>query len=228
MLLLLNSCSTKTFTSTQKWKPDYLHHLKTHKTQFLKVANLKIPPPPSNDSQTTSMEIKTLIELQDRRTAQQEDSIRNALYNWQFKLGDRVISQLKENGYPETALLIEKINPDIGQAIFALKQEYNRVRPSFLDARIRPSIPVPEHPAYPSGHSTEAHTYALIFCRLNPKDKEKYLSSAHGIAHLREIAGVHYPSDSESGKILAEKIVEQLFESEEFKIQFEKALAEHN
>lgn len=230
LLMLINGCSIKhqSFTSTQSWKPDYLNHLKMHQSQHLNIINLNIPPPPANNSQTTLMEIKTLLKLQANRTAQEEDSIQAALYNWQFKFGGRVISQLKDAGYPETALLIEKINPDIGQAIFKFKQKFDRIRPSFLNAKIRPSIPVPEHPAYPSGHATEAFTYALILGKLNPKDRETYLASAHDIAHLREIAGVHYPSDSAAGKILAEKIVEQLFESRKFRIQFEKSLAEHN
>ena len=46
------------------------------------------------------------------------------------------------------------------------------------------------------------------------------------MAHSREIIGVHYPSDSESGRQLAWQLVNKLFENEAFRKDFAKAKEE--
>ena len=37
------------------------------------------------------------------------------------------------------------------------------------------------------------------------------------MAHSREIIGVHYPSDSESGRMLAWQVIKRLMSNEKFK-----------
>jgi membrane-associated phospholipid phosphatase len=85
--------------------------------------------------------------------------------------------------------------------LFLLKSHFDRVRPSFLDSNIKPSISVPSHPAYPSGHSTQATTMALAVSCVDPMNRDFYLSNLVG--WRRELAGVHYPSDTAAGKKLA-------------------------
>ena len=46
------------------------------------------------------------------------------------------------------------------------------------------------------------------------------------MAHSREIIGVHYPSDSESGRVLAWQLVKRLLANENFKKDFEAAKEE--
>jgi acid phosphatase (class A) len=46
------------------------------------------------------------------------------------------------------------------------------------------------------------------------------------MAHSREIIGVHYPSDSESGRLLAWQIVKRLLTNEKFKKDFDAAKEE--
>jgi acid phosphatase (class A) len=46
------------------------------------------------------------------------------------------------------------------------------------------------------------------------------------MAHSREIIGVHYPSDSESGRMLAYQLVKRLLTTQAFKKDFAAAKAE--
>ena len=46
------------------------------------------------------------------------------------------------------------------------------------------------------------------------------------MAHSREIIGVHYPSDSESGRVLAWQLIKRLLADEKFKKDFEAAKEE--
>ena len=87
-----------------------------------------------------------------------------------------------------------------------LKEKYNRVRPSYLDSTLEPSIEVPNHPSYPSGHSTQIHTIVLFAKEKYPEFSEIYDEMAREYADNREYAGVHYKSDTVFGIKIAEYI----------------------
>jgi hypothetical protein len=79
-----------------------------------------------------------------------------------------------------------------------------------------PPIPVPGHPAYPSGHSTQAHLMALCVKDVLPTAAlqnalgEVIDELADRIARNREIAGLHFESDSKAGENLAQSLFEVL------------------
>jgi acid phosphatase (class A) len=100
------------------------------------------------------------------------------------------------------------------------------VRPDKLDPTLTPLIDVPEHPAYPSGHSTQAHAVAFLLTALAPDQKAKFESDALRVAVNREIAGVHYPSDSAAGRLLARQIVDLMLRDRSFAALVESAKAE--
>jgi hypothetical protein len=85
-----------------------------------------------------------------------------------------------------------------------------RPRPSQLCPALAPPIAVPGHASWPSGHSTQAHLMALCIKDVLPQDKTglnvDLLALARRIARNREIAGLHYPSDSAAGCELAAKL----------------------
>jgi membrane-associated phospholipid phosphatase len=92
----------------------------------------------------------------------------------------------------------------VGQfAVMFFKHKYNRPRPSQLDPRIFPWIDVPGHPSYPSGHATEAHLLSLCLAEVVPDAKLPLTRLAKRVAENREIAGVHYRSDSDAGEKVA-------------------------
>ena len=90
-----------------------------------------------------------------------------------------------------------------------------RPRPSQVCPALLPPVPVPGHPSYPSGHATEAHLIEFVlnevFALLNDSKRAtamKYdlAALATRIARNREIAGLHYPTDSSAGQKLATDI----------------------
>ena len=91
--------------------------------------------------------------------------------------------------------------------IMNLKVKYDRIRPSKFDKRVKEIIDLPDHPSYPSGHACQSYTIAYLLSLKYP-DKEKfYLNYAKEVSENREIMGLHYPSDSEYGRKIAEEIV---------------------
>jgi acid phosphatase (class A) len=56
-----------------------------------------------------------------------------------------------------------------------------------------------------------------VFQELLPEHREVFTKGAAELAYSREILGVHFPSDSESGRALARQVVDRMLASPEFR-----------
>ncbi|MDB5469782.1 MAG: hypothetical protein JWR84_1342 [Caulobacter sp.] len=104
--------------------------------------------------------------------------------------------------------------------IMYFKARWMRARPDHLDPDIKTVFAVPGHPAYPSGHSTQAHLMALIgyeICRDRAIGATLW-AAADRIAENREYAGVHYRADSACGVELARQLLPFFIEDNKAKI----------
>jgi len=100
-----------------------------------------------------------------------------------------------------------------------------RIRPYNIDSNIKP-LEQPDWAAFPSGHSFYAHLLVYLYSDLAPELSDIFLNDAQAIAHSREIIGVHFPSDSEAGRVAARQFADQLLASEKFKAKWDKVKAE--
>jgi membrane-associated phospholipid phosphatase len=99
-------------------------------------------------------------------------------------------------------------------AVMHFKGIANRPRPSHVCPALMPPIQVPGHASYPSGHATQAHLIAKCVQLVLPAADAMTApltadldALAARIARNREIAGLHYPTDSAAGLVLATGIV---------------------
>ena len=185
-----------TFSNTMEWNPEYLAF--TEKKPVLLAVNwqesLRLAAPPADDSVETKTEVATLVKLYSQRAEAKQEILDERDVN-QFVLGGIRYGDLMEaEKYPATKALLDGVYHDLSVTVFTLKRKFDRVRPSFLESKLELLIPNPNHPAYPSGHSTCAHTFALVLGDLAPEYKDRMWQDAGGIAFRREIAGVHYAS----------------------------------
>lgn len=163
--------------------------------------SIKLPPPP--DDAFTRNEVKHIIALKKLRRkyqAQIDAQIQDVVQPF--------VDALKLSGPQDTALrgFWENLIPDVTRVHMYFKAKFDRARPRQYSKKVSPSISPPGHPAYPSGHSTDAHTLALLLAKIWPQKKTQLLSIAYQIAMNREIAGVHYRSDTAAGYLLAQQI----------------------
>ncbi|AZV78450.1 phosphatase PAP2 family protein [Parasedimentitalea marina] len=98
------------------------------------------------------------------------------------------------------------------------KWMYQRPRPAQIFPGMLPLIPTPAHSSFPSNHSTQSFLVAEMLVHAAPaatKDPlRRYVETmARRIAVNREIAGVHYSSDSAQGRVLAIEIKKQIVTS---------------
>jgi membrane-associated phospholipid phosphatase len=198
---------TLSFSDTQKLGAQYyLPLLMSKSTRVRKILldqSLPRQPFPS-DNQVIRKELDQILQKQASLTSKISDEIkRQANEDTPMKLMGASPSDMKS--------IVPFFNKILNPVIIKLKTEFDRVRPQFLDDRIRPVVPLPTHPSYPSGHSTQAYAVALILSRKSPEKTNSLMKIAHQIAENREYAGLHYPSDTAYGKKLAFFLVNRFF-----------------
>ena len=76
--------------------------------------------------------------------------------------------------------------------------------------------------AYPSGHASASYVAAYVYQELMPESTDLFVKNAYEMAFSREILGVHFPSDSEAGRVFARQFVNELLKNQ----TFQKDLAE--
>jgi acid phosphatase (class A) len=114
---------------------------------------------------------------------------------------------ITERTHPNTFLVL-KIAARVGEtAMVCLKKEYNRPRPSEILPFLFPPIQF-HHPSYPSGHSLVAHLMAHCAGAVRPDMRDLLVRLADQIGRNREIAGLHFPSDTAAGIDFAEQLFE--------------------
>lgn len=119
---------------------------------------------------------------------------------------------------PRTRKLLNLLVERLQGPIFELKILFHRGRPMHCcgsNPAIMFQFPhklYPGHPSFPSGHATEAFAAAAVLSALD--QNQKYEQVAGQIASNRELAGLHFPTDSEAGRQLGEYLADQLMKTQ--------------
>lgn len=192
------------------------------------LITLPVPPPPENSSTETRAELDELLELQQERTPAQVKIVTKHLEYDEVCAALLAATQRKPTRAPKTKALLRHVQIDASVAIFNAKKRFNRARPHQLEPRLRPAIPVPAHPAYPSSHALQGYLVARTLSLLFPRNSEDLMTAGVQIGREREIAGLHYPSDSKASRALGEALFARLQQNERFLAEVEAAKEEWN
>lgn len=159
-------------------------------------ARVNVDPPPDMDA--TLREIEGL--LNDARNERQEMLAEIIAQHDDFVSYFDQLLMAGPATHPETALLVT-IAVAVGQLVVVdLKAQFSRARPSQVCPSLLPPLPVPGHPAYPSGHALQSYLIAHLVALVRPEMEPSLLALAARITRNREIAGFHYPSDGKAGQ----------------------------
>lgn len=113
---------------------------------------------------------------------------------------------LQAKDHPELERQITAVQKAAEKITLALKSHYARARPNTADSTLSTVVSVPWHASYPSGHATQSMLTALVLGTAVPSAAPALKSLAINVAHGREIAGLHYASDTQAGFALAQQI----------------------
>jgi acid phosphatase (class A) len=187
-----------------------------------------LPQPPTNDSEITRDEIALILKIQNERTpAQKERAQADAavnIYRFADALGNPEGFNPKQ--LPKTESLFRKVTYEEGAVIQAGKRSFKRPRPFVLDSRIEPVVGRPPNDSYPSGHTMWARAVGLLLADMLPEFRNEILARSDEYAFNRVVAGVHYPSDVEGGKLAGTALAAFLFAAPAFQQDYAEAKAE--
>jgi acid phosphatase (class A) len=187
-----------------------------------------LPPAPSDSSDITRAEIALILKIQSESTPEQKaraqsDAAVN-IYRFADALGNP--EAFNEKGVPKTHALFQKVTYEEGAVIQAGKRAFNRPRPFLLDSRVVSLVNKPPNASYPSGHAMWARIVGLLLADMLPEYREKIIARSDEYAFNRVVAGVHYPTDVESGKHAGTALTAFLLAAPAFKVDFAEAKKE--
>ena len=201
---------------------------------------------PANSSEQTRAELDYLLQLQRERTPDQVQRVMEIarvgywpdagmlpthpryddnLQSLFFEVREVMGSGYKANQYPATTHLLKKAMVDMRLMEFAVKYHLLRARPYQLEPKLSPLREI-SSPSFASGHTLWAYVQALLFAELIPEKRTAFLDLAYEIGVSREIMGVHYPSDEETARQLAHRMVMLMWNTMSFQSDFIKAKEE--
>lgn len=188
---------------------------------YLKAADMDgktiLGPPPAAGSpqdradRATYEETRALAGTPRWKTAIQDNDLwqGGAMKRYACALG----VDIGEKTTPATFKMLHKIELDVRTFGTPAKNFYNRQRPALGNDK---PVCVPREPwmttnaSYPSGHSMNAWSWALILTEARPDKATELLKLGREGGDSRVICGVHYPSDIEAGRSLGAGMVARL------------------
>lgn len=212
-----NNVESLRFSNTSSWAENLVIEMNENQELLKKwEGRFDLVPYPKNTSEITKSELEELLALKSERTPEKVQEINNDIYNGTILFAGNFLPKYFSNANLPKMSKLWKEYTDLSTIVMQEKKRFDRVRPHILEPNIEPIIEVPGHPAYPSGHSTQAYLIAEMMSLIDPSRKDEFFAEAYRIAYNREIAGVHYASDTEAGKNLAHQYIAIRLQDPEF------------
>ena len=101
---------------------------------------------------------------------------------------------------------VAKATVDATIAAFDSKYAYLVKRPVMLDPDLKTVISTPNHPTFPSAHSTVSAAVVEVLLYYFPENRCEWLRLLEEAGLSRIWAGIHFPIDHEAGKSLGKKV----------------------
>lgn len=95
---------------------------------------------------------------------------------------------------------------DVSNACFDAKFAYYLIRPSQADPLINLPVGLPNHPAYPSGHSCTTAAYATVLSQAFPQESAVLEGMVLEAGLSRNYGGLHYKFDCTVGQELGRNV----------------------
>lgn len=163
-----------------------------------------LPSPPA-DNWADAQRLKLMQKL---RTPERVTAIKAEDYDPTPKFW--AVAGLQAKDHPDLERQITVAQKEAEKITLAIKDLYARERPNTVDSSLTTVVSVPWHASYPSGHATQSMLTAFALGAAVPSAAPALKYLAIEVAHGREIAGLHYASDTQAGFELARQIWDAL------------------
>jgi acid phosphatase (class A) len=130
------------------------------------------------------------------------------------------------NRFPKTEWFFHRVLQDSVWAVDVGKDYWQRPRPYVVLTNLAEGPPERFSGSYPSGHSALAAVCALLLADIFPDKAEAILSKGRAIGRRRVILGRHYPTDIDAGRVLGQRIVQEMRRNRQFRRDFREVKSE--
>ena len=211
-------------------------HAYFKKSELPDITNI-LPAPPAFEStrfvadQTQYLWGK-LQRLDEARSAQAR---RDAVYSMATiieEYGEFFGIEITKEGTPEIYTILQDVCASCDSIFVVAKSHFNRQRPY---AYYNEGTLIPEKEekhryegSYPSGHTVFGWTAALLLSDINtsPKAMEALLARGYEFGQSRVIAGYHWQSDVDAGRLAGNVLYQMIRNHKRFQKQLKRARAE--
>jgi acid phosphatase (class A) len=201
---------------------------------------------PANSSNQTREELNYLIDLQSKRTPKQiqrveylanigywpsanlisshnsyQQNLKDLFFMGREILGESVSAKTS----PKISRLLQGVMQDMRLMEFTIKYHHLRPRPYHLEPQVH-SLARINSPAFVNGHTLWAFLQAFTWSEIVPEKQSEFVALAEEIRRSREIMGIHYPSDNEGARQVADRMLRYYFKNNMFLRDFKEAVAE--
>ena len=185
-----------------------------------------LAPPPARDSDEGKADLAAVLAAQASRTDVEVKSAQADSEASVFRFADVMGPEFRAENLPFATTFFKNVYSDDSQAIAAAKTYFDRPRPFVAEHDVKPIIEQAPNASYPSGHATFAYVTAILLADMVPEKAAAIFGRAAILAHNRVVAGVHYPTDVEAGRISGSVIDNVLLHEPRFMVDFGKAREE--
>lgn len=163
---------------------------------------------PTNSSNETLNELKYLVRI----TKESNESDLRFCELMELNHYDFFVVVAKRMGLDVNLETIMEWVEEVDPILFYLKDEFNRPRPYQLAKELNlPLYPIirsdANSAAYPSGHTLDFLTIIYHLGKMKPESASELDSLYHQIKRVRELSGVHYPTDRKVSEYLFTQLV---------------------
>lgn len=198
------------------------------------MVNFLPPPPEFESARFAADQSQYLWGIRQRQDPERAAmAIRDANYGMQTIIQEYcpiLGLEITKAGTPELYTLLQDVGATCDSISDRAKQEYKRTRP-FVYYNQQTLVPEQEEShinngSYPSGHTVLGWTMALLLSDINPAVADQLLARGFEYGQSRVIAGYHWQSDVDAGRLGASVLYAKLQGNERFREQLEKAKQE--
>lgn len=137
---------------------------------------------------------------------------------------------VSEADTPALYRLLRRTVADLGRAPYPTKNKYKRTRPFVVNGQPQCTPELDQvlrgDGSYPSGHSAIGWGWGLILAQVAPDRGDALVARGRVFSDSRRVCNVHWLSDVEEGRVVADAVVARLNATPEFQADVAAARAE--
>jgi acid phosphatase (class A) len=199
-------------------------------TFYLNVADIDLihvlAPPPATGSPAARADLQAVLAAVASRTDAVVKHVQADDERVVFRFTDVMGPDFSPEKLPFAARFFQRVYTDGNIATLVAKNYFKRQRPFVVDPDIRIIVAQKPDFSYPSNHSTFAYEVAILLAAMVPEKGGALFNRAADYSYDRVIAGVHFPTDVEAGRISGSIIDNTLLHDSRFLADFEHAKSE--